>query len=70
MTLQQVVLPRRFRTVLPPVPGCMVAAEEQLSQLAQSPLLARESLRSYGANWSLVHYKYSGYAGSYLDLPR
>jgi Domain of unknown function (DUF3398) len=68
--LQQVVLPRKFRTVLPPLPGCVVAGEDQLSKLAQSPLLARECLRSYNSNWSLVHYKYSPYSGSYHDLPK
>ncbi|XP_065346303.1 dedicator of cytokinesis protein 11 isoform X2 [Cloeon dipterum] len=68
--VSQVILPRKFRTVLPPLPGCVVAGEDQLSKLAQSPLLARESLRSYNTNWNLVHYKYSSFGGTYHDLPK
>lgn len=33
-------------------------------------LLTKECLRSYTSNWNLVHYKYSGYSGTYLELPR
>ncbi|XP_059484145.1 dedicator of cytokinesis protein 9 isoform X2 [Neocloeon triangulifer] len=68
--VSQVILPRKFRTVLPPLPGCVVAGEDQLAKLAQSPLLARESLRSYNTNWNLVHFKYSSHAGTYHDLPK
>lgn len=58
------VLPRRYRSVVPTaqhVTECDEGAEN---------LLTKECLRSYTSNWNLVHYKYSAYSGTYLELPR
>ncbi|XP_050362245.1 dedicator of cytokinesis protein 9 [Nymphalis io] len=60
--VSSVVLPRRWRTVTTAVPDVRTAAT--------CPLLTRQALLSYASSWNLVHYKYSNYSGSYLNLPR
>jgi hypothetical protein len=57
-----VVLPRKYRTV-----GGSGGVEEPKEEWS---LLTKEAVRSYTSNWSLIHYKYSAYSGSYLDLPK
>ncbi|KOB77262.1 Dedicator of cytokinesis protein 9 [Operophtera brumata] len=59
---ESVVLPRRWRTVTTAVPDVRTAST--------CPLLTRQSLLSYASSWNLIHYKYSNYSGSYLNLPR
>ncbi|XP_033225104.1 dedicator of cytokinesis protein 9 isoform X4 [Belonocnema kinseyi] len=62
--VSQVVLPRRYRTVVPTVQRTSESADDQES------LFTKECKKSYASNWSLVHYKYSAYSGSYLELPK
>nr|CAD7259038.1 unnamed protein product [Timema shepardi] len=61
-SVQQVVLPRRFRTTTHSVPPDLDTNE--------CNLFTKECLKSYTSNWNLVHYKYSAYSGSYLELPK
>lgn len=58
------VLPRRYRTLVPTV-QCITNCEEEAENL-----LTKECLRSYTSNWNLVHYKYAAYSGTYLELPK
>ncbi|KAL0894603.1 hypothetical protein ABMA27_013165 [Loxostege sticticalis] len=60
--VSSVVLPRRWRTVTTAVPDVRTAAT--------CPLLTRQALLSYASSWNLIHYKYSSYSGSYLNLRR
>uniref|UniRef100_A0A8D9FDQ4 Dedicator of cytokinesis protein 9 n=1 Tax=Cacopsylla melanoneura TaxID=428564 RepID=A0A8D9FDQ4_9HEMI len=60
--ISQVVLPRRYRTVCHSVPSHI--------NLKECSLFTRECIKTYTCNWHLIHYKYSAYSGSYLDLPR
>ncbi|RVE53287.1 hypothetical protein evm_002120 [Chilo suppressalis] len=60
--VSSVVLPRRWRTVTTAVPDVRTAAT--------CPLLTRQALLSYASSWNLIHYKYSSYSGTYLNLPR
>lgn len=60
--VSQVVLPRKFRTVWPSIP--------HNTDTKDCSLFTRECIRSYTSNWSLIHYKYSAYSGSYLELPK
>ncbi|KAG7311678.1 hypothetical protein JYU34_002731 [Plutella xylostella] len=60
--VSSVVLPRRWRTVTTAVPDVRTAST--------CPLLTRQALLSYASSWNLVHYKYSSYSGTYLNLPR
>ncbi|XP_046588426.1 dedicator of cytokinesis protein 9 isoform X5 [Neodiprion lecontei] len=64
--VSQVVLPRRYRTV--------VSTVRQVSESTESEdgcsLLTKECLKTYSSNWNLVHYKYTAYSGSYLELPK
>lgn len=60
--VSQVVLPRRYRTIAQAVPSS--------SEISNCNLFVKECLKSYSSNWNLVHYKYSAYSGSYLDLPK
>ncbi|XP_035734604.1 dedicator of cytokinesis protein 9-like isoform X2 [Vespa mandarinia] len=62
--VSQVVLPRRYRAIVPTAQYISDNDEEGGS------LLTKECLRSYTSNWNLIHYKYSAYNGSYLDLPK
>ncbi|XP_043462362.1 dedicator of cytokinesis protein 9 isoform X3 [Leptopilina heterotoma] len=62
--VSQVVLPRRYRTVVPTVQRISDSEDDQEN------LLTKECKRSYASNWNLVHYKYSVYSGSYLELPK
>ena len=60
--LQATTLPRRFRTT-----KCTVTA----SYIREAKdLLVRECIKTYTSNWNVIHYKYSGYSGSYLQLPK
>ncbi|XP_026677527.1 dedicator of cytokinesis protein 11-like [Diaphorina citri] len=59
--ISQVVLPRRYRTVCHSVPSHI--------NLKECSLFTRECVKTYTCNWHLIHYKYSAYSGSYLDLP-
>lgn len=58
----QVVLPRRYRTTTHNIP--------LPSETNECNLLVKASLKSYSSNWNLIHYKYSAYSGTYLDLPK
>ncbi|KAI5737707.1 hypothetical protein M8J76_015984 [Diaphorina citri] len=60
--ISQVVLPRRYRTVCHSVPSHI--------NLKECSLFTRECVKTYTCNWHLIHYKYSAYSGSYLDLPK
>ncbi|XP_013200563.1 dedicator of cytokinesis protein 9 isoform X1 [Amyelois transitella] len=60
--VSSVVLPRRWRTVTTAVPDVRTAAT--------CPLLTRQALLSYASSWNLIHFKYTGYSGSFLNLPR
>ncbi|XP_041973645.1 dedicator of cytokinesis protein 9 [Aricia agestis] len=60
--VSSVVLPRRWRTVTTAVPDVRTAST--------CPLLTRQALLSYASSWNLVHFKYSSYSGTYLNLPR
>lgn len=60
--VSQVVLPRRFRTTVHSVPASMDTAD--------CSLFTKECLKSYTSNWHLIHYKYSAYSGTYLELPK
>ncbi|XP_028029187.1 dedicator of cytokinesis protein 9 [Bombyx mandarina] len=60
--ISSVVLPRRWRTVTTAVPDVRIAAS--------CPLLTRQALLSYASSWNLIHYKYSNYSGTYVNLPR
>lgn len=62
--MQQVVLPRRYRTLVPTVPKTVDNEE------GGENLLTKECLQSYTSNWNLIHYKYSAYSGTYLELPK
>lgn len=64
LSWQQVVLPRRYRSVVP------TAQHVTESEEGAENLLTKECLCSYTSNWNLVHYKYSAYSGTYLELPR
>ena len=55
------VLPRQYRTVVSVLPN--VTQDE-------ANLLTKECMKSYFTDWNLIHFKYSAYSGSYLDLPR
>lgn len=59
--LQQVVLPRRYRTIDPSIP---VNAD-----ITDCSLLTRRCIETYLANWNVIHYKYNVYSGSYVQLP-
>lgn len=61
--LQQVVLPRRYRSMVP-------TAQHITECEGVENLLTKECLHSYISNWNLVHYKYAAYSGTYLELPR
>ncbi|PNF36808.1 hypothetical protein B7P43_G09617 [Cryptotermes secundus] len=60
--VSQVVLPRRFRTTVHSVPAAMDATD--------CSLFTKECLKTYTSNWNLIHYKYSAYSGTYLELPK
>ncbi|XP_066583188.1 dedicator of cytokinesis protein 9 isoform X2 [Prorops nasuta] len=62
--VSQVVLPKRYRTITSTVPYNPESID------VGENLLTKECLRSYTSNWNLVHYKYSAYSGSYLELPK
>lgn len=32
-------------------------------------LLTKRCIESYLSNWNVIHYKYSAYSGSYIQLP-
>ncbi|XP_012262836.2 dedicator of cytokinesis protein 9 isoform X6 [Athalia rosae] len=64
--VSQVVLPRRYRTVISTVQH----NSENTESTEGCSLLTKECLRSYASNWNLVHYKYTAYSGSYLELPK
>lgn len=55
------VLPRRYRTMDSSIPENINTNE--------CSLLTKRSIESYLANWNVIHYKYSAYSGSYLQLP-
>lgn len=58
---QQVVVPRQYRTTNLTTPK---------TNLEEVNLLTEECIKSYSSDWNTIHYKYSAYSGSYLDLPR
>lgn len=58
--LQHSKQPREYRTNTCTAPK---------SQLEDANLLTKECIKSYFSDWNLIHYKYSAYSGSYLDLP-
>ncbi|XP_043521247.1 dedicator of cytokinesis protein 9 [Frieseomelitta varia] len=60
---KQVVLPRRYRTLVPTV-------SQTSNNEGGENLLTKECLKSYTSNWNLIHYKYSAYSGTYLELPK
>ncbi|KAG8235461.1 hypothetical protein J437_LFUL014091 [Ladona fulva] len=60
--VSQVVLPRKYRTV-----GSNVPLENELEGCG---LFIKECVKSYSSNWNIIHYKYSAYSGSYLNLPK
>ncbi|KAK6623677.1 hypothetical protein RUM43_009529 [Polyplax serrata] len=60
--VSQVVLPRKYRTIAQALPSS--------SEISNCNLFVKECLKSYSSNWNLVHYKYSAYSGTYLDLPK
>ncbi|XP_054285049.1 dedicator of cytokinesis protein 9 [Macrosteles quadrilineatus] len=60
--VSHVVLPRKFRTVSPNVPHG--------DEVKECNLFVKECLKSYTSNWTLIHYKYSAYSGTYLELPK
>ncbi|XP_063232760.1 dedicator of cytokinesis protein 9 isoform X1 [Bacillus rossius redtenbacheri] len=60
--VSQVVLPRRFRTTTHSVPSDL--------DIRECSLFTKECIKSYTSNWNLIHYKYSAYSGSYLELPK
>ncbi|XP_006571706.1 dedicator of cytokinesis protein 9 isoform X1 [Apis mellifera] len=62
--VSQVVLPRRYRTLVPTV------SQTSDNEEGGENLLTKECLRSYTSNWNLIHYKYSAYSGTYLELPK
>jgi len=37
--------------------------------IAECSLLTKRSIESHLANWNVIHYKYSAYSGSYIQLP-
>ncbi|XP_058808456.1 dedicator of cytokinesis protein 9 isoform X2 [Phymastichus coffea] len=53
--------PREYRTTI-----CTAPTK---SQLEDANLFTKECIKSYFSDWNLIHYKYSAYSGSYLDLP-
>lgn len=59
--VSQVVLPRKYRTV---------SYQGLPNSDCKENLLTKECLKSYTSNWHLVHYKYTAYSGSYLELPK
>lgn len=83
---QQVILPRKFRTVTNNIPSISngispqtpATSPEDATQIqtnnnhpaTQGLLLTRQALHTYNRNNNLVHYKYSAYSGSCHDLPR
>ncbi|KAK0080760.1 hypothetical protein PV326_008002, partial [Microctonus aethiopoides] len=62
--VSQIVLPRRYRTVESIVQNIIDKTDGNES------LLTKECLKSYASNWNLIHYKYSSYSGTYLELPK
>ncbi|XP_046736743.1 dedicator of cytokinesis protein 9 isoform X7 [Diprion similis] len=64
--VSQVVLPRRYRTVVSTVRHVSESTESENG----CSLLTKECLKTYSSNWNLVHYKYTAYSGSYLELPK
>lgn len=58
------VLPRRYRTLVP------IVSQTSDNEEGGENLLTKECLRSYTSNWNLIHYKYSAYSGTYLELPK
>lgn len=81
---QQVILPRKFRTVtnniptITNIPNGTSSTPEDVTQVqvnnnhhsTQGLLLTRQALHTYQSNNHLVHYKYNAYSGSCHDLPR
>lgn len=83
---QQVILPRKFRTVTNNIPSfsngisspASTTPQEDGTQIqlnnnhhtTQGLLLTRQALHTYQSNNHLVHYKYNAYSGSCHDLPR
>lgn len=61
LILQQVVLPRRYRTVDPSI--------HTNTSTTEYILLTKKCIESYLASWNVIHYKYSAYSGSYIQLP-
>lgn len=55
------VLPRRYRTVDPSI--------HMNANTTDCALLTKRCIESYLANWNVIHYKYSAYSGSYIQLP-
>ncbi|XP_024086053.1 dedicator of cytokinesis protein 9 isoform X2 [Cimex lectularius] len=60
--ISQTVWPKKIRTVHPTSPP--------LNELQDCSLFSKECLKTYNANWNAIHYKYSAYSGSYLELPK
>lgn len=55
-------MPRRYRTLSQNFPS-----QEETENCC---LFTKQCINSYSTNWNLIHYKYSGYSGSYADLPQ
>ncbi|XP_008205538.1 dedicator of cytokinesis protein 9 isoform X2 [Nasonia vitripennis] len=59
--VSHVVMPRQYRTTNLTTPK---------TNLEEVNLLTEECIKSYSSDWNTIHYKYSAYSGSYLELPR
>lgn len=58
---QQIVLPRRFRTLSQNFPS--------YQETENCNLFTKQCINSYSTNWNLIHYKYNAYSGTYAELP-
>lgn len=55
------MLPRRFRTLSQTFPPT--------DETENCNLFTKQCIKNYSCNWNLIHYKYSAYSGSCVDLP-
>lgn len=60
--VSQVVLPRRYRTLIPIIPNT--------SDINDCNLFTKMCIQSYTSNWNLIHYKYHQYSTTFIDLPK
>ncbi|CAG9862855.1 unnamed protein product [Phyllotreta striolata] len=59
--ISQIVLPRKIRTLQQTIPPP--------EETENCSLLTKQCIKNYSCDWTTIHYKYSAYSGSCIDLP-